>query len=449
MSSDAETMDDDASFYSKNLHRECSTILDLPPSCMEFVPVDRTNHCLQHSDHHQYFVVGTYHLQDSTLDAPETTSEDTEDTEDGTPPTSKPQKRDGSLNLFRIQDKQLTLVRRLPFPAGILDLHFIRHSYGGRSIFVVASSVGTISFFDLERQPPEGSSEDVPFADYTMGFIHLATHQICPADRLVLSITWVPTNHISEVPMLLATLNTGEVHLFQFPDENFAAFSIANEGLPLVTHGGETWTSAVCPTLEHVYSGGDDIKLEMVEVNLGEINKDPTAEIRIDKSSYRVRGHEAGITAILPLPFSDARVFLTGSYDDHIRAYSVTPTGQAKLISDLNLGGGVWRLRFLDEHSLRESTEFPGAWRVLASCMHGGARIVEIRHESEDSWAINVIAWVKEHKSMSYASDVQPLTESRSEEGVVGGNSERLCVSTSFYDKLLVVWSYNPTIDAL
>lgn len=65
--------------------KQC-VILDLPPSCIEFCP-----------SHPAYFVVGTYNLikdDDPTTEAGRT---------DPTAP-QKPQNRDGSLMVFRLED---------------------------------------------------------------------------------------------------------------------------------------------------------------------------------------------------------------------------------------------------------------------------------------------------------------------------------------------------------
>jgi diphthamide biosynthesis protein 7 len=58
--------------------------------------------------------------------------------------------------------------------------------------------------------------------------------------------------------------------------------------------------------------------------------------------------HEAGVTAILPLAND---LLITGSYDDNIRLIAAPPVGRRQVAAELNLGGGVWRLRMLDDGS--------------------------------------------------------------------------------------------------
>ena len=68
----------DPSKFSKAITPICSTTIDLPPSCIEFVP-----------GYPDFFVVGTYNLQ--------------KEVDTG----SLPQSRTGSLNLLRIFGDEL------------------------------------------------------------------------------------------------------------------------------------------------------------------------------------------------------------------------------------------------------------------------------------------------------------------------------------------------------
>lgn len=71
-----------------------TTILDLPPSCIEFSHADRN-----------YFVVGTYNLQKE-----ENTAEGKDDPgekHESEPTPAAPQSRNGSLVLFRMNEDKL------------------------------------------------------------------------------------------------------------------------------------------------------------------------------------------------------------------------------------------------------------------------------------------------------------------------------------------------------
>ena len=156
------------------------------------------------------------------------------------------------------------------------------------------------------------------------------------------------------------------------------------------------------------------------------------------------KGHEAGVTAILPLPTGSeglGDLLLTGSYDDYVRVYTTydirsnSHNTSGKALAELKIGGGVWRLKFLD-YQLVTQGEGDFKFRVLASCMHAGARILEVRRGQDREWSIGILGSVMVHGSMCYGSDVQP--------GEDDMNAERLCVSTSFYDRLVCVWRFDP-----
>lgn len=146
----------------------------------------------------------------------------------------------------------------------------------------------------------------------------------------------------------------------------------------------------------------------------------------------RGRHHSAGVTAILPLPLpllEDAPVLLTGSYDEYLRVYHATMKG--KVLAEICLGGGVWRLQLL-RTEMADSEDEDSEWRflVLASCMHAGTRLVSVRRRHGNEWEIDVLAEFTEHESMNYASDVWK----GSDEG------QLVCVSSSFYDRRVFLW---------
>lgn len=164
------------------------------------------------------------------------------------------------------------------------------------------------------------------------------------------------------------------------------------------------------------------------------------------------KGHDAGVTAILPLPTPNRSgalgdLLLTGSYDDHVRVYTTydgrqnAPSTAGKALAQLKIGGGVWRLKFLDTPEQMSAGREGVKFKVLASCMHAGARILEVKMDTsqEGGWSIEILGSVTVHDSMCYGCDVQPSPDSNDDM-----NKERLCVSTSFYDRLVCVWKFDP-----
>ncbi|KAI8961874.1 hypothetical protein F5Y11DRAFT_324790 [Daldinia sp. FL1419] len=410
-----------------------SLILDLPPSCIEFCP-----------GHPDYFVVGTYNLQKDEETDPEVhTGDDEEQTQ-----VKKTQTRNGSLVLFRLlQTADIKHVQTVLYPSAILDLHF-HPSREGSTVLAIVSSTGTLSFFRLSASEESSASLN-----------EIVTHRPLGDDDgvLILSCSWHP--HIPE--LLAITTSNNEVHILRVTN----SWDVLKTGDgPVITHTLEAWTVAFSslipsrPSLDPasspeesskqfvVFSGGDDSKLLATTCTYYPARS--SAEESLVEASYpsvTFRGHEAGVTAILPLQLSSHdSVVVTGSYDDHIRVYAFDeqrkgmPYYRPGLLAEENLQGGVWRLKLIRlECPLANAGRNSQQWRVsiLASCMHAGSRVIEISGGTKtDICEIKVLGRFEEHKSMNYGSDFQPGSQTE-------GKNLR-CVSTSFYDKLLCLWEY-------
>lgn len=281
---------------------------------------------------------------------------------------------------------------------------------------------------------------------------------------------------------MAVTTATGKVIFVQL-DEGYQEATAL--GSPAVEHTMEAWCVAFSDLWDEtagskepspfstVFSGGDDSALIVRPYRLAEMdgvdctgrsNEKPDERLNEDSEeesddsgliryhpyhAKTVKGHEAGVTAILPLPLTmsdGSQLVLTGSYDDTLRTWAITPPHKnygmlkTRKLAEENLGGGVWRLKVVEELS---SLSGPGPWTVvvLASCMHAGARIIRIRvgADSQQNLEIEVLVRFEEHKSMNYGSDYSRV------EGTImreEGKREVVCVSTSFYDRLLCVWEF-------
>ncbi|KAI2634492.1 WD40-repeat-containing domain protein [Xylaria nigripes] len=416
-----------------------SLVLDLPPSCIEFCPA--------HPDH---LVVGTYNLQ---KDEPAgiDNDDDLSDNEDKT--MKKPQNRNGSLVVFRLggNPDDISCLQTVSYPSALLDLHFHPHQ-DKHDVLATVSSTGTLSFFRLSpRQSPSAP------------LVKLVTHRPLGEDEtvLLLSCAWHPS-----LPHLLAiTTSDYHVHILRV-DDSWGVHSTSTS--PIMTHTLEAWTVAFSPFITDsqfpandessetsrevtVYSGGDDSKLLSTScVYIGDENGTMECDDEVISTSHptiTIKGHSAGVTAILPLSLTSSvgsRVIVTGSYDDCIRVYSVHPqvggvmVRPPKLLAKENLGGGVWRLKLIQlvEPTAETIITAQTNWSafVLASCMHAGSRVLEIVGNGDECCQIKVLGRFEEHKSMNYGSDFQPGT------GLDG--RQLRCVSTSFYDRLLCLWTF-------
>ncbi|KAK3936898.1 hypothetical protein QBC46DRAFT_295369 [Diplogelasinospora grovesii] len=396
--------------------------LDLPPSCVEFC-----------SAHPSYFLVGTYNLQKGEADASASSADASEDEEVSEAAASKTaQSRDGSIIVFRLSDDTLERVQTVPQPSALLDLHFNPNA-GKQDICGVVSSTATLAIFKLsphESQPLK----------------HLNTFALETAaegEVLFLSLCWHPTID----NMVAITTSTGHVHLVSL-GASYESWEFQEQ--PALTHTLETWTCAISPPMPSeepgqvgntflLYSGGDDsalrCKMFSCDRSDGESGK---LVVDLDYLDRKLSSHDAGVTAILPLPGLNGEtvptLVVTGSYDDHIRLFQM-PTavltggpGRPEKLAEENLGGGVWRLKLIDLDGVPTPDR---AWRarLLVSCMHAGARVVDLIEAPDGECRFEVIGRFEEHKSMNYGSDFQP-----------GPGDGLTIISTSFYDKLLCLW---------
>ncbi|RKF82994.1 Diphthine methyltransferase [Golovinomyces cichoracearum] len=419
---------------SRNVAVLLSKTLDLPPSCLEFAPRNKNGTA-------EHFIVGTYHLQHEHELGQHDSNE------------SHEQSRMGSLILFRLHGGSLDLLETVPYPSAILDLHF----YHDENIFAVASSTGVISIFRLVEE-----NEDYMIKQ-------LASHQVAPKNILVLSFAWYPIVNIHDAiqyPIAFFTLSNGQVLAIRFSSD-FESFSALNGGTPLIVHEDNAWTCAV--TRSTLFSGSDDSILSRLDLdhelidsrdeNIVEASKKDLVNGPLAQTNYK--GHNAGVIAILilPTPSSEnlANFILTGSYDDYVRVFFVKPNNfgmrpnNISTQAELKIGNGVWRLKMMGARALKlRDKNDEWEYMVLASCMRGGALILKVTGSYNGDWHIEILAEMRAHQSMCYASDVQPQSsfskgcESYKDEFPDQMSPPRVwtVVSSSFYDKLLVVWEY-------
>jgi len=311
-------------------------------------------------------------------------------------------------------------VQTLETDSAVLDLHFHIHRYFV-NLLGVATSKGSIDLYRLLYATPTE-----PRLDY------LRTLQLADPSILVLSFTWYKIFAYQ----LGATLSNGEVLVVE---DEWLEGAKARAALPTksvkVKHELEAWTMAFTPIGLGGYSGGDDMALRHFVVAPGSITS--SSETDLNKSPYTFtwtdkKIHSAGVTAILPL--SD-EIILTGSYDDYVRVIFAPCQGRRQVLGELNLGGGVWRLKLMAQvtDGWQGKDEGSASFLILASCMHAGTRVIKVRREENDGWSIMVLGKFEEHNSMNYGSDFQPVET----------KGRKTIVSTSFYDKLLCVWHFS------
>lgn len=371
-----------------------------------------------------------------------------------------------TLHIIRLLIPIRYPIQTLSQPSAVFDLHFQPHP-GKGDVFATVSSTGTLSIFKISVPKNDVNSSTKEGTQLLQPISVLRVPDL-DEDVLFTYFAWHPS-----IPALVAiTTASGQIILAHIHDDYQSLDVLEN---PILEHSLEAWVVAFSPstpsqqsspdqaskaapplaTTNTIFSGGDDSILQYTTYDPASSDGLPTPY-----SPITVRDHTAGVTAILPLPLSlsnssQQHIVLTGSYDDTLRVFAIAPlhttygAKRARLLAECNLGGGVWRLSVIGEPTISTTTTTNGtewAVTVLASCMHAGTRVLRITGRDDDgsgsSVEIEILARFEEHKSMNYGSDWARLAGGGGESILdEGGRPLGIIVSTSFYDRLLCVWS--------
>lgn len=241
------------------------------------------------ADHRQFFVCGTYHLEESK-------------------DLALPTRRNGRVDLYKY-DQSTDILQKCDFKesAAILDSKW--NSFNERPVVAAATALGEVLLYELS-----GRDETIRL----MSSVHLNVD----ADTiLTLAIDW---NADSK---LVATDSKGNVSILQ----------PAETGLEMLSqwkaHSFEAWTCCFDKWNRNVvYTGGDDTVINMYD-------------IRIDGNGTKLMSnntHMAGVTSFSSLVHRE-HLLATGSYDDHLRVFDNRSFKHP--VGEIDLKGGVWRIK--------------------------------------------------------------------------------------------------------
>ncbi|KAG0693499.1 Diphthine methyltransferase [Chionoecetes opilio] len=277
--------------------------------------------------------VGTYQLADP--DCPE-----------GTNPDDLPKKRLGRLYLQQLKDKSLVLLQQIDMPA-ILDLKWCCHSVQGKVLLAVANAVGQLVVYKLEVN-----------SDLSPQLTALCQHSLGEADTLALSLDWSTRKDSSDDPLIAISDSKGKITLIQLGNEELKP----QQSFP--AHEYEAWITGFNYWNKNIlYTGGDDGKFRCFDTR-----EAPAAPVFTNR-----RQHTAGVTSIHGGTKSEHTV-VSGSYDERVCLWDTRRTKSP--VSDLGLGGGVWRLKWE-----------PGPESLLlAACMHNGCHVVDTSGSRSTRW---------------------------------------------------------------
>ena len=221
----------------------------------------------------------------------------------------------------------------------VLEAQWTPHNEGLGYLLAVATSTGQLVLYRLET-----TSDSVDL-------IPLSLNVVADPSVLVLSLAW----HPKRADITGITLSNGDVSLCTVTAAKSWSEDASISVMRVHHHELEAWTLAFTgPGSTSILSGGDDVALQHSLVNFDE-HEGSIVQWRDRKL------HQAGVTAILPLT-SD--LVVTGSYDDHIRLIACSAGARRYVLAELNLGGGVWRLRIL---AASESLNMEGVGTLSAS----------------------------------------------------------------------------------
>lgn len=233
--------------------------------------------------------------------------------------------------ITRLTSTRSQLVTTKPTPDfAVLDLQWSPKHDLKSHLLGVATSTGRLAFYKL-----------VTGEQFVTDLVPVTTKSICDEGVLVLSLSW----HPERTDTIGVTLSDGRICVCNCFTNLPSVWGDESElkVTTVFTHGLEAWTSAFSISQSLIYSGGDDAVLALS--SMVHDAPDATADDRAGLAQWQDRRiHQAGVTAILPI--SDDLV-LTGSYDDHIRLISTPAVGRKAVLAELNLQGGVWRLKLL------------------------------------------------------------------------------------------------------
>ncbi|CAK1595804.1 unnamed protein product [Parnassius mnemosyne] len=286
-----------------------------------------------------FLVCGTYQLDKK--------NEEQQDTK---------QKRLGRIHLFMVDTntKELFPIQTID-TSGILDQKWCHHPIQNYPVLGVVTSEGFIQLYRLHTV-----NDSVELKLWTQASIGQGI--------LALSLDWSSNKiHVLE-PSIAVSDSAGNVKILKVVGDSLREIGAWK------AHGFEAWIGAFnFWNMDIFYSGGDDCLFK-------------SYDIRVPDAVITNKSHEAGVTAIRSDVENEHRL-LTGSYDEKVRLWDAR--NLRKCITEVDVGGGVWRLKF---HPCDSSV-------VLAACMYGGFRVLRIDKQ------VSVICEYLEHESIAYGAD--------------------------------------------
>lgn len=437
-------------------------IVDQEPDTMAFIPANP-----------DYFIVGTYSLLPSPNndDNGSVSSGDTEGN------------RVGSLQIFPLQSAvdqysqnwPLLPLDRRDFQFGVYDLHF--HPKDNTLLGVATSNAEILFFRVMLQKATSGILTAIKLVDAGKIVVE-EPHDSDGRLAIITQFQFLDLNGAIAAALnrkdkifIAATTQFGNTKLIKVatpPDVNGESMSGVLDSQDINIHKQsydlEAWTVQVILAGSSglwLLSGGDDSQLIASNILMSDNNEilhgtDTDLDLLTPTIQYTdTRNHDAGVVYIrslgmipshprLPTPDTPHRhhadyLIATGSYDENFRVFMFKPPTTDrpqpffKLVSQIHLGGGVWRIIPLDFYDTQTGRDYI----LLVAAHTAGACIVRLTGiATNNDWVYvyTVEKWFTEgHNSIVYAVQAKRA---------VGSTNTWSIISASFYDKVICEWTW-------
>ncbi|KAF7009932.1 hypothetical protein CFC21_024414 [Triticum aestivum] len=298
------------------------------------------------------------------------------------------QDRAGTVSLFSVdagaedESRRLRLLHTVE-TAGVFDMKWSPTA----PLLAQADAHGRLVLRRLEHE--DGSDEGVVLTDVVAGNI---------SSSMCLYVDWN-----QNADSLAVALSDGSLSVVPMREDRLEVSE------QWTAHQYEVWTCYFDRARPHLlYSGSDDCSFGCWDLRESLSN----AVFRNKKT------HTMGVCCIAQNPL-EGNMLLTGSYDEFLRVWDMRSMMKPVNEKSLNLGGGVWRLKYHPNI----------ADVVLAACMHNGFAIVKA-----GAGDATIMETYCKHESLAYGADWQ------TSEAAEHNTNSSVIATCSFYDRLLRVW---------
>ncbi|KAI8054299.1 WD40-repeat-containing domain protein [Syncephalis plumigaleata] len=339
--------------------------------CVECCPSRGTHE----ADAARWLICGTYQLVDTNDD----TSENVTSTDTSLDESSPNTKRIGRVLVYEMlhnnneEGKEQLRLHQTIDTSAILDMKWSHQPMGTNGQWVIgqASADGSVSIYSLTDEAQQSTCQPDDPVLQLMARTTLERTPDYEKDLLCLSLDW-GNRLIADHNKIVVSRSDGRVDLLSWTD-----------GGQLTTehswsaHSFEAWIAAFDyhhPTTIFSVCAWDTRSNNAMPI-------------------WKSSAHDMGVCSIQSNPFRE-HILVSGSYDERVLLWD-TRQGRRPL-SECRVDGGVWRLKWHPTDGTR----------LLAACMHAGARCLKLDNDT-----------LTEHTSMNYGADwsyeVQPAEDIR------------------------------------